>query len=79
MKILLVTGKLTYSSKAVYSLELVRGLVKKGHEVHVAYQVSGNIAVFDDEALRYAGFVHELCASLGFDAEDTALVVNTLE
>lgn len=36
MKILLVTGKLTYSSKAVYSLELVRGLVKKGHEVHVA-------------------------------------------
>lgn len=29
----------------------------QGHEVHVAYQTSGNIAVADDEALRYAEFV----------------------
>ena len=28
-------------------------LVTQGHEVHVAYQTSGNIAVSDDEALKY--------------------------
>lgn len=32
-------------------------LVEHGHEVHVAYQTSGNISVYDDEALRYADFV----------------------
>ncbi len=32
-------------------------LVDQGHEVHVAYQTSGNIAVADDEALRFADFV----------------------
>ncbi|MEM1214698.1 MAG: glucosamine-6-phosphate deaminase [Bacteroidota bacterium] len=31
-------------------------LVDQGHEVHVAYQTSGNIAVFDDEVLRYLDF-----------------------
>ncbi len=34
-------------------------LVDQGHEVHVAYQTSGNIAVFDDEAIRFAEFVAE--------------------
>ncbi len=29
-------------------------LVEQGHEVHVAYQTSGNIAVSDEEALKYA-------------------------
>ena len=32
-------------------------LHEQGHEVHVAYQTSGNIAVADDEALRFASFV----------------------
>ncbi|MGJ8659432.1 glucosamine-6-phosphate deaminase [Cellulophaga fucicola] len=32
-------------------------LVEQGHDVHVAYQTSGNIAVADDEALRFASFV----------------------
>ncbi|WP_348811394.1 glucosamine-6-phosphate deaminase [Flavobacterium maritimum] len=32
-------------------------LQQQGHEVHVAYQTSGNIAVADDEALRFASFV----------------------
>ena len=31
-------------------------LVDQGHEVHVAYQTSGNIAVFDGDALRFADF-----------------------
>ncbi|MCL4164064.1 UNVERIFIED_CONTAM: hypothetical protein GTU68_015901, partial [Idotea baltica] len=32
-------------------------LAKQGHEVHVAYQTSGNIAVFDDDALRFCDFM----------------------
>ncbi|MGE3165379.1 MAG: glycosyltransferase family 4 protein [Planctomycetota bacterium] len=36
MKILLVAAKLTYSSRTVYTLELVRGLVRKGHQIEVA-------------------------------------------
>ncbi|MBP9601967.1 MAG: glucosamine-6-phosphate deaminase [Lutibacter sp.] len=32
-------------------------LQQQGHEVHVAYQTSGNIAVSDSEALRFARFV----------------------
>jgi glucosamine-6-phosphate deaminase len=32
-------------------------LVEHGHEVHVAYQTSGSIAVSDDDAIRYLDFV----------------------
>lgn len=32
-------------------------LHEQGHDVHVAYQTSGNIAVADEEALRFANFV----------------------
>jgi glucosamine-6-phosphate deaminase len=31
-------------------------LVEQGHEVHVAYQTSGNIAVFDADAVRFVDF-----------------------
>ncbi len=31
----------------------------QGHDVHVAYQTSGNIAVFDDDVVRFADFVNE--------------------
>ncbi len=34
-------------------------LVDQGHDVHVAYQTSGNIAVFDDDALRFMDFVKD--------------------
>ncbi len=34
-------------------------LVEQGHEVHVAYQTSGNIAVHDHDALRFVEFVQE--------------------
>jgi glucosamine-6-phosphate deaminase len=34
-------------------------LVDQEHEVHVAYQTSGNIAVFDDDAIRFMDFVAE--------------------
>lgn len=36
-------------------------LAGQGHEVHVAYQTSGNIAVFDGDAIRFAKFVREFC------------------
>lgn len=36
-------------------------LAAQGHEVHVAYQTSGNIAVFDEDALRYAEFLSDFC------------------
>lgn len=34
-------------------------LCEQGHEVHVAYQTSGNIAVWDESALRHVDFVRE--------------------
>ncbi|MCA0236524.1 MAG: glucosamine-6-phosphate deaminase [Bacteroidetes bacterium] len=48
-------------------------LVDQGHEVHVAYQTSGNIAVHDYDALRYAEFMREFKASHGtLDEKDAA-------
>ncbi|MGB5318375.1 glucosamine-6-phosphate deaminase [Eudoraea sp.] len=35
-------------------------LVDQGHEVHVAYQTSGNIAVFDDEVIRFLDFASDV-------------------
>jgi len=34
-------------------------LVDHGHDVHVAYQTSGNIAVFDDDVIRFGDFVSD--------------------
>ena len=36
-------------------------LVDQGHDVHIAYQTSGNIAVFDEDALRFSEFVEDFC------------------
>ncbi len=43
-------------------------LVEQGHDVHVAYQTSGNIAVSDEEALKFAEIARNL--------EPTSLNVN---
>jgi glucosamine-6-phosphate deaminase len=45
-------------------------LVDQGHEVHVAYQTSGNIAVADDEALRFADFVVDFNEKFGITSAD---------
>ncbi len=37
-------------------------LAGQGHEIHIAYQTSGNIAVFDEDAIRFAEFAAELCS-----------------
>jgi glucosamine-6-phosphate deaminase len=44
-------------------------LVDQGHDVHVAYQTSGNTAVWDDDVLRYMEFAIDFKHSIG---EDTA-------
>ena len=36
----------------------LRRLVEQGHEVHVAYQTSGNIAVGDEEVIRFMHFIN---------------------
>lgn len=47
-------------------------LVDQGHEVHVAYQTSGNIAVFDEDALRFADFISDYAEI--FDIKDERLL-----
>jgi glucosamine-6-phosphate deaminase len=43
-------------------------LVEDGHEVHVAYMTSGNIAVFDHDARQVADLVTEFNRQFGIDA-----------
>ncbi|RZK36216.1 MAG: glucosamine-6-phosphate deaminase [Hymenobacter sp.] len=43
-------------------------LIDQGHDVHVAYQTSGNTAVWDDDVLRYMEFAIDFEGSLGRDA-----------
>lgn len=47
-------------------------LVDQGHQVHVAYQTSGNIAVFDDDAIRFADFVRDFNEQFGLSKADGA-------
>src|SRR5438132_6841309 len=49
-------------------------LVEQGHKVHVAYMTSGNIAVFDHDAWRFADFVAEFNRLFEIGAEQTACV-----
>ena len=44
-------------------------LVDHGHEVHVAYQTSGNIAVFDDDAVRFIDFMNDFHEIFGLQKE----------
>jgi glucosamine-6-phosphate deaminase len=43
-------------------------LHEQGHEVHIGYQTSGNIAVADDEALRFASFVCDYNEKFGIES-----------
>jgi len=45
-------------------------LQQQGHEVHVGYQTSGNIAVADDEALRFASFVCDYNLKFSIDNKE---------
>ena len=45
-------------------------LVDQGHEVHVAYQTSGNIAVADDEAFRFIDFIKDYNRQFGIHSPE---------
>lgn len=45
-------------------------LVDQKHDVHVAYQTSGNIAVFDDDAIRFSQFAVDLLKSRNVPCEE---------
>jgi len=49
-------------------------LVQQGHEVHIAYQTSGNIAVSDEEALKFA----EISKALNPDSQESKKVIDFL-
>lgn len=49
-------------------------LVEQGHEVHIAYQTSGNIAVSDEEALKFA----EICQTLNTNSNDSNSIIKFL-
>lgn len=49
-------------------------LADQGHEVHIAYQTSGNIAVFDHDAIRFADFAADFNRLFGIGAELTAKI-----
>ncbi len=51
-------------------------LVDQGHDVHVAYQTSGNIAVADDEAFRFIEFVREYNEKFGIESPKAEQVYN---
>ena len=48
----------------------VARLSAHGHELHIAYQVSGNIAVFDHDVIKYMDFIRESAGIYGFDGEE---------
>src|SRR5438045_6426051 len=53
-------------------------LIDDGHEVHIAYMTSGNIAVFDHDAARVADLVTEYNRLFGIDQERSKLVEGTV-
>jgi glucosamine-6-phosphate deaminase len=50
-------------------------LADQGHEVHVAYQTSGNIAVFDADAIRFADFAADYSRLFVAAAGEAALAM----
>ncbi|MDO7743820.1 MAG: PIG-L family deacetylase, partial [Pedobacter sp.] len=45
-------------------------LVDQHHDVHVAYQTSGNTAVWDDDALRFVEFSIDFAEKMGLDQQE---------
>jgi glucosamine-6-phosphate deaminase len=54
-------------------------LCEQGHDVHCAYQTSGNIAVFDEAALRHADFVSEFCRIFRIGQEPALRIEQAIE
>jgi glucosamine-6-phosphate deaminase len=52
-------------------------LIEDGHEVHVAYMTSGNIAVFDHDAWRVVDLIAEFNRRFGIGADGTGTASGT--
>jgi glucosamine-6-phosphate deaminase len=53
-------------------------LADQGHDVHVAYQTSGNIAVFDDDAIRFADFAMDYNRMMGMSEAECLAVFHRI-
>jgi glucosamine-6-phosphate deaminase len=55
-------------------------LVEHGHQVHVAYQTSGNLGVYDDDVMRFLDTMRDFQQAFGFkDAEAERMVAEVNE
>ncbi len=54
-------------------------LVEHGHDVHVAYQTSGNIAVFDDDVVRFVDFVSDYNELFGMEQDEADEMLNEIK
>jgi glucosamine-6-phosphate deaminase len=54
-------------------------LVDQGHEVHIAYQTSGNIAVFDADALRFVDFCLDFNRMFTISPDETERIESHIE
>ncbi len=54
-------------------------LVEHEHEVHVAYQTSGNIAVFDDDVIRFVDFVSDYNEMFGMKQEEADTMLSDIK
>jgi glucosamine-6-phosphate deaminase len=54
-------------------------LAEHGHEVHVAYQTSGNLAVFDADAIRFSEFALDFSRIFAIAPEEAAGIERHIE
>jgi glucosamine-6-phosphate deaminase len=57
----------------------LRKLLQNGNEVHVAYQTSGNIAVFDHEVRRYLDFMRRTAEDFAWGSPDLREFMSEVE
>jgi glucosamine-6-phosphate deaminase len=54
-------------------------LADNGHDVHVAYQTSGNIAVFDADAIRFTDFARDFNKLFGIETAQVDSIEHQIE
>lgn len=54
-------------------------LAEHGHDIHVAYQTSGNIAVFDHDVIRYLDFIRESADIFDIDPKNADALFKKIE
>lgn len=53
--------------------------VRQGHQVSIVYQTSGNVGVFDHDAIRFADYVKEFAESFGLESEKVKKIQENVE